>query len=59
MFTHVKLWVAVGRNSKWEKIKFITQNFNPFKLEFTIVIFIDYKPRISTCSGWRRLEVGG
>ena len=38
--------------------------FNPVKPEFTIVIFINYKPGIavaiiSTCSGWRWLDVGG
>ena len=31
---------------------------NPFRPEFTIVIFIHYKPRIA-CSGWRWLKVGG
>ena len=42
-----------------------THFFNPFKPEFTIVIFIHYKPRIavailfSTCSGWKWLEIGG
>ena len=34
---------------------------NPFKPEFTIVIFIHYKPRIatqfSTCGGWKWLAV--
>ena len=41
--------------------------FNPFKLEFTIVIFVHYKPRIAvaildlywtklTCCGWKIKE---
>ena len=34
--------------------------FNPFKPEFTIVIFIHYKPRIAVAifGGWRWFEVG-
>ena len=35
---------------------------NPFKPEFTIVIFIHYKPRIAVAildfSGWRWFDVG-
>ena len=33
-----------------------TYYFNPYKPEFTIVIFIHYKP---TCSEWKRHDVGG
>ena len=28
-------------------IRFISKYFNPFKPEFTIVVFIHYKPRIA------------
>ena len=40
---------------KWMKSNYICSN--PFKTEFTIVIFIHYKPRIS--GGWKWPEVGG
>ena len=54
-FTHLKLWLAApNRNFKWAKIfvSFETKHlqilmFNPFKPEFTIVIFIHYKSRIA------------
>ena len=36
IFSHLNLWVASAKH-----------NFNPFKPDFTIVIFIHYKPRIA------------
>ena len=40
------------------------RGLNPFKPEFTIVIFVHYKPRIAVAildfsTGWRWLEVDG
>ena len=48
IFSHLKMWVAVARhNNKWVKINYITWRFTILKPEFTIIIFIHYKPRIA------------
>ena len=46
-FSGILLGLKVAYTSIYQLYGPISARFNPFKLEFTIVIFIHYKPRIS------------